>query len=353
MKRGLVVLDHDEIPESEWTSRVGTLQNRLAEDGIDIALVYGDVYRSDDIGYLTNLCIYWNEGVVAVPAEGEPSFLTKLSPRVHTWMRRTSKVSDLHSGRAFGPLVAGLLDGRERGVAGLVDAALWPAALVTELTGALPGWELRPLGGLVREQRLRPSPNETALIRDATALLDEALRRAVAPGLAPADRVSVVERTLRGGGYTEVLVDTTSAQDGAVSVDVTGQYRHNWLRAARTVADPGGASPAAGLEAGLEAAIGAVAAGTAESALGHAALSALPAFPDGTEAEVRWIDQADLSTGGDYRPPGEDVRLEQGSVGAVAIELILPGGGRAVVADTVLVGPRSAERLTGSKEPRS
>lgn len=82
MKRGLVVLDHDELPEEEWRRRIDRTRAVLREQGVDLALVYGDVFRSDDIAYLTNLCIYWNEGMLAVPADGEPALLTKLSPRV-------------------------------------------------------------------------------------------------------------------------------------------------------------------------------------------------------------------------------------------------------------------------------
>ena len=76
MKRGLVVRDAEEIADSEWAARVGALQSELAAAGVDIALIYNDVSRGDDIGYLTNLCIYWNEGVLAVPATGEPAMLT-------------------------------------------------------------------------------------------------------------------------------------------------------------------------------------------------------------------------------------------------------------------------------------
>ena len=82
MKRGLVLFDPAEIPAAEWRARVAAVQRELAASGTDVALIYGDVSRSDDIAYLTNLCVYWNEGVLAVPAHGEPAFLTKLSPRV-------------------------------------------------------------------------------------------------------------------------------------------------------------------------------------------------------------------------------------------------------------------------------
>ena len=55
MKRGLVVLDPDEVSPQERADRLARLQERMAAEGVTIALVYGDVHRSDDIGYLTNL----------------------------------------------------------------------------------------------------------------------------------------------------------------------------------------------------------------------------------------------------------------------------------------------------------
>jgi len=98
MKRGLVLFDPAEIPADEWRGRVAAVQRQLAASGTDVALIYGDVSRSDDIAYLTNLCVYWNEGILAVPAHGDPVFLTKLSPRVHPWMRLISTVTEIRSG---------------------------------------------------------------------------------------------------------------------------------------------------------------------------------------------------------------------------------------------------------------
>ncbi|OLT02087.1 hypothetical protein BJF90_04755 [Pseudonocardia sp. CNS-004] len=205
MKRGLVVLDPAEVPEQERAERVLRVQRRLAGDGVTIALDYADVHRSDDLGYLTNLCLYWNEGILAVPVVGEPTFLMKLSPRVHPWMRRSSTLTDLRSGKGFTALVEGLLEGIEPGVLGLVDAGLWPATAIEEVRAAAPGWEIRPLGGLVREQRLVPSAAERALLSAAQAQLDGAL--AAAAGAAEDERIALVERALRGAGFTDVLAE--------------------------------------------------------------------------------------------------------------------------------------------------
>jgi hypothetical protein len=351
VKRGLVVLDHAEIPAEEWTDRVRALQERLAVEGIDIAFVYGDVHRSDDIGYLTNLCIYWNEGVLAVPAEGEPVFLTKLSPRVHRWMRRTSTVSELRSGRAFGPLAQELLGGRAPGVLGLVDARRWPSLVVDELAAALPAWELRLLGDLVRDRRVIPSAGELALLRDGGRVVARAARQAGEPGLAPAARVALVESELRGAGFTDVFVTAAAADDGVVSIEITGQYRHGWLRAARLVSGAAGAGGAGGagggaggpawasvLRAGLAAAIDAASAGASATGVAAAAEPILGELPAGATCYVDWINQADLSTNGEYERHARHTPLPAGTVGAVSVEALFAAGGRAVVADTVLVG---------------
>ena len=173
MKRGLVVRDRSEIADAEWDGRIDAVQSVMAEQGLDFVLVYGDVFRSDDIGYLTNLCIYWNEGVVA--AQGPALLLTKLSQRVHSWMRLTSTMTDLRSGKTFGDLVTGLVAEGGTGTLGLVDAQLWPASIVDEIREAIPGWDLRMLGSLVRDQRAVPSPAETALLRTGAAILSQAV----------------------------------------------------------------------------------------------------------------------------------------------------------------------------------
>jgi hypothetical protein len=332
MKRGLVVLDPAEVPEQERAERVLRVQRRLAGDGVTIALDYADVHRSDDLGYLTNLCLYWNEGILAVPVVGEPTFLMKLSPRVHPWMRRSSTLTDLRSGKGFTGLVEGLLAGVEPGVLGLVDAALWPATAIEEVRAAAPGWEIRPLGGLVREQRLVPSAPERALLSAAQEQLDGAL--AAAAGAAEDERIALVERALRGAGFTDVLAEVVHGPDGVAAVDVTGQYRFCWVRGARLV-DGADAPWVAGLRAALAAAVAAVAPGVAASAPAAVAERALTGLPPGAVGSATVVHQADLSTGGDYADPAEP--LPAGAVVVVGVEVLFPDGGRVAVTETVPV----------------
>jgi creatinase/prolidase-like protein len=361
VKRGLAVLDPAEIPADEWAARVRTLRERIAADGVDVAFVYGDVHRSDDIGYLTNLCIYWNEGVVAVPVDADPVFLTKLSPRVHGWMRRTSMVSELRSGRSFGALAKDVLGDRAPAVLGLVDARRWPAAVVDELRAALPGWELRLLGDLVRRQRLVPSAHELALLRDGARIAGRAAARARGPGLPVPARVALVERELRGGGFADVFVGAGVTGDGVVSIEITGQYRHGWLRTAGLVTPEGApadrrrphdhGAPADpswvhAVRAALWAAVDAAVAGGPVAQLAAATAPALAGLPTGAAADVGWVNQADLSTSGEYERHARGTRLPAGAVGAITVEVLFADGGRGVVADTVLVTADGARRLT-------
>jgi Xaa-Pro aminopeptidase len=336
MKRGLVVLDPAEVPESEWRARVGALQQTLTAGGMDIALVYGDVYASDDIAYLTNLCIYWNEGLLAVPAAADPVFLTKLSPRVQPWMKRISTVSRIESGKSFGALAAKLLGELPAGTVGLVDAALWPASVVEEVRAALPGWQVRELGGLVRERRVVASEHELALLRQGAEVVAAAADEAVRGELPTFERVSVVERLVRGAGFLDVQVNTAATSDGVECVQVTGQFRTGWLHASRLTSAPGGAAGwTAVLREALEAAVAAATAGADSDALSAAALPALSRLPEGADAAVSWVNQADLSSGGEYRSRAE--HLKEGSVVAVTVDLLFADGGYAALADTVLI----------------
>jgi creatinase/prolidase-like protein len=335
MKRGLVVLDHDEVPEAEWRGRLDQPRRMLAERGIDLALIYGDVFRSDDIAYLTNLCIYWNEGMLAVPADGEPTLLTKLSPRVHPWMRRTSTLTDLRSGKTFGALVGTLLAERPPGTLGLIDAGLWPAALVDEVAGAAPGWTVVPLDGLVRDRRSRPSERQLGLLRRGSGVLTDAVAQAARAGLSEPERVATAERTVRSAGFTDVLVRAAGG-----SVEITGQYRNGWLRVGRDV--DGRATPA------LRGAVSMAAGGVRVAELAAAARAQLAGLPAGSACEVRVVDHADLSTDGEYAGRDPDRTLAAGTVVAICVEVTTPDGPPLAASDTVLVHERGAEQLTGA-----
>ena len=346
MKRGLVVRDPAEIPEREWRERVTALRRRLSAMRIDVALIYGDVSRSDDIAYLTNLCVYWNEGILAVPADGEPVFLTKLSPRVHPWMRLVSTVTEIHSGRNFGELTAKLLGPGDGGTVALLDGGLWPESVAAEIRDSLPGWNVREAGDLVREPRLVPSDHELALLRRGAGPFSHALADAAADRLPANARIAAIERGLRGAGFLDVFAVAEDAPDGVTSLQVTGQYRYLWLHASRLV-DGGQAAWPGALRRAIDAAVAAARTGVSAARLAEAARSALDGLPVGAAADVRWVHQADMATHGEYASYPADLPIPPGSAVVITVDTAFGDGRHAAVAETVLVGADRAECLTG------
>jgi Xaa-Pro aminopeptidase len=347
MKRGLVLFDPAEIPAQEWRGRVAALQRELAASGTDVALIYGDVSRSDDIAYLTNLCVYWNEGVLAVPAQGDPVFLTKLSPRVHPWMRLISTVTEIRSGRSFAELVAAFLGPGDGGSVGLIEAELWPAAVTAEIRQALAGWDVRPLAGLVRALRQVPSPAELALLGRAAASLAGTAAEAAGPGLTDDERVAVAERGLRGDGFLDVLVDQARAGDGVTSVQITAQYRYLWLQASRVAATAGPVAWPGSLREAVAAAVAAAVPGATAADLDEAARPALDRLPAGATSDVRWVHHADLATNGEYADYPSGLPIPADSVVVVDIDVRFADGTHAAVAETVLVAADGPVCLTG------
>lgn len=341
MKRGLVVRDPEEITDAEWQGRLAALQAELVANSVDVALIYNDVSRGDDIGYLTNLCIYWNEGMLAVPADGEATLLTKLSKRVQPWMRATSTLTDLRSGKSFGSLVGAYVADRRAGVLGIVDADLWSTVLINEVTAAAPGWRIAPLGALVRDRRAIPSAAELALLQAAAAVARDALAEATGDGLSMRERLAAIDRTARHGGFADVLArgDQTGEH---TTVEFAGEYRHNWLLAARTFG-PGRWLTA--LQAAQRAALGALRPGGDWGEVKKAAEAELSELPEGSVTELRWISQADFATGGELRP-AEVGSPAEGEVVALVIETIGTDGLRSVLTDTVHVTGDGAVPLT-------
>jgi len=321
MKRGLVLESTELYPAAEWGDRLRRLQRELSQRGIDWALLYGDVSASDDIGYLTNICIYWNEGVLAVPAAGRPELVTKLSARVLTWMRRVSTVETMHSTPRLAPKIAEVVGG---GQVAIVDEGRWPAALLAAVRSALPAAAVSA-DGLVSAQRAVLSANEQAVARRVGGWLRDALSTARTPGEA--------ELELRRLGCTDVLIDTAGS-----SVDMLAQYGHLWVRAARDHGPLAGAAATA-----LDSIGGAIHPGTTPTEVADAVAARIG---DDLHVEVTLVSGVQLTGLGELARPGA---VADDTLVSVVIEL-LGAEASARVCDTYLVNGNAADGVTGRKE---
>jgi len=346
MKRGLVLFEPQEIPADEVWERVSRLQQALRERGVAVAFLYGDVYRSADLTYLTNICIYWNEAVLAVPATGKPALLTKLSGRVHTWMRAISILEDLRSGPSLEKLIKDFVQDMEPGTVGLVEMDWWPGPSVERLRTELEGWKLEDLGAIVREVRKLPSDSERRLLRESAKISAESVAIGLPKELSNPTRAGKAELKARMAGVEDVYIYCTPATDAADTIEVFSEFRGYWTTAARVVLK-GAPDWAPLLRKAYDAAAGRLRSGADRKQLADAAGGVLNG--SGLAWRIDLIHHTDLESCGEYRLPGEDnLPAEAGNVAALRLELALPDGSYAVVSDTYLIQEAGAENLTAS-----
>ncbi len=324
MKRGLVQAagGHRDVYEA----RLERLREQVRAAGAQVALIYGDVYRSDDIAHLTNLCIYWNEGVVAVPLDGPPVFLAKLSKRVHPWMQRTSILTDLRASQKLPELIGSYLEELGPRTIGFVDRAWWPAELVDGIVAAAPGRSFVDLPDAVRNQRLVPDELDCADLERAGSLVAAGLAAAVAATGDVAERLAALELATRGGGARDVLASCREI-GACVQIDCAVQFANVWARGACVEGDDDG------LREALEAAALALCA--------DVRLADIQAVVD-PDVAVSIVSHCDLATGGDLRGLFDSAQpLPEGAAVTLAVATA-----ETVVADTYLVQSDGATSIT-------
>lgn len=339
-------MDPQEIPPVELDARVAELKNSMRQKGVAVSLVYGDVYHSGDITYLCNLSIYWNEALLAVSQTASPALLTKLSSRVHPWMRSISNLKDLRSGPNLADLAVAYLADTPPGVVGLVEMDWWPAQVVNELREKLPGWELVDLGPVVQHQRRRPSESELALLKQGSEITAAAVQTGMSTALTNKERAGKAELSARMAGVEDVFVYCHPATAQADTVEVVSEYRGYWTLAARVVSSDAPAWMPA-LQQAYKAAAQQLRSGVDALKVRAAVKTALQGSNLKWQADL--IHHPDLETGGDYRLPGEDQRpLQAGAVAALRLAFKFDDGSFGVCADTYQVTDGGAQRLTSA-----
>lgn len=172
---------HPIFPAAEFATRVARLRDRMRTAGVDIALF-------DEIEAMTWLTGYGNSEnrwrCVGIPLDGEPFFLIRALDA--TPCRQRSWIADVPTFRDWQDPMPVLRDalarrGLERVRIGLdFGSYCMPLARFARMQAALPGAEFVDLGDVVWQLRLIKSPAEIALLRQVSAIADEALRRSAA-----------------------------------------------------------------------------------------------------------------------------------------------------------------------------
>jgi Xaa-Pro aminopeptidase len=172
---------HPHFTPEEFHGRVARLHERLRMAKVDVALFE----ELESMAWLTGYGNSENRWrCVSIPLEGEPFFVIRALDagpcRAHIWF------DDVITFKDWEDPVKALADAL--GARGLAKARIGvnlgsyclPPKRFEAIKAALPGASFVDLGALVDELRLLKSPAEIGLLRRASAVADEALRRAAA-----------------------------------------------------------------------------------------------------------------------------------------------------------------------------
>jgi Xaa-Pro dipeptidase len=178
-----MTIEGNELPaisEAEYAARLAGLRKRMHERGLDVALISAP----ENIFYLTGLDHwgYFAPHILIVPAEGQPTLVTRAMERVTVANQvRTARFvghSDSETAADAALRVLGELRNPRR-----IGIESWssglPHGLATRLAEGLPLATWLDMTGLVDELRRVKSPAEQSYMREAARISDIATAAAI------------------------------------------------------------------------------------------------------------------------------------------------------------------------------
>ena len=248
MKRGLIEWDPSELSVETLAGRVARAQGLLAEQGLDGAVFYTSVAQPGLVRYLTHFLPYWNEGVLVLPREGEPTLFVALSNRVFPWIKGSSTLKDVRASRNLGADAAKLLAERGATRIGLGDGGSTPFGVIAALKANLAGGQVVDAPALAASVRLGADADELRLRAQAAHIAQRALAAlgpsvqgrtdsAVAGQLDGAMRLDRAEDTLvlvgPAGRWPGLPTGVTLGERAHVVLQV--EYKGHWVLVGRTL----------------------------------------------------------------------------------------------------------------------
>jgi hypothetical protein len=246
MKRGFIGWDKEHLPPAALEARLLDLRRLISERSVQALVAFSDVWRSNDVRYISNYMPYWNRAFAVVCPEENPILLCALSPRVYPWIRSVT----IHETIIPSPnLVAQLMKlCSERGWKrlGVLDHAGLPYDLYDQL--AAQELEIVDIPRLL--VRPRASAAEVVLHRRAARLARAILESEIGNagvGMTDYEFTARLERSLRRAGAEDVVVLISNGRsppapaagnvfDGRSSATVALECNGHWAKVSRNLA---------------------------------------------------------------------------------------------------------------------
>ena len=256
LNRGCSIWDQTRMPEQELRQRLDQVRAGMKERNIDLLLVYGDSWKFGHLAYVSHF-IPKNRGALAViPLEGEPALVIQEPSRNNpfsstlTWIKETHSVGKFAQGlnealkaRNLNPKRVGLAAVEEQ-----LNIREW-----RELEKLLENVEWVNTGDYLSSLRLLKSPVELSLIKEATAILEQALARfekIAKPGQKEYQVMAELEREARRRGVEDFRLllarssmpkvglrpaaDSALQKGEAILIFVAASYQRYWAELGKT-----------------------------------------------------------------------------------------------------------------------
>jgi Xaa-Pro aminopeptidase len=246
MRRGLMGWSEADVPLAVQQQRLSRLQAGMRTEGFGGLVLYTNIARPAAVSFLTGFTPYWSEGLLFVPASGEPVLAVALSKRVAGWVRSVMPIGAIENtpepAAAIGRRVA------EAGVRklGVVELDMFPGGHAHMLSG----WgdddvSIEDAAAVFRSVRLHVDSAEIALVRRADSLARNCLetfdrgddaRRALADiearaRLAGAEEVFVgVAPDLAGRACAFLRSDRLGALGEHFAIRLSLALKGSWIR---------------------------------------------------------------------------------------------------------------------------
>jgi Creatinase/Prolidase N-terminal domain len=210
MRRGLMGWSEADVPLAVLQQRLSRLQDGLKAEGFGGAVLYTNHARPAAVSFLTGFTPYWSEGLLFVPASGEPVLAVALSKRVAGWIRSVMPAGAIENTPQ--PAAAIVRRVAEAGIdkLGVVELDMFPGAQADVLTGSGNAVSLEDASAVFRSVRLRVDAAEIALTRRADALARDCLGTFGSGGSDARRMVADIEARARLAGAEEVFVSVAS-----------------------------------------------------------------------------------------------------------------------------------------------
>lgn len=205
MRRGLMGWNETDLPLSVLRQRVSGLQIALKSAGLGGLVVYTNIARPAAATFLTGFTPYWSEGLLLIPASGDPVFATALSKRVSEWIRTVMPIGSIENTPQPAAAIRRKLVEGGAGRIGVLELDLFPGAQAAALAGDDNVIALEDATDLFRSVRVRVDETEMNVVRRADALARDCLAT-IKLGSDARRMAAEIEARARFAGAEEVFV---------------------------------------------------------------------------------------------------------------------------------------------------